>query len=79
MAQLALYLEKELIQELDRAAKAAGVSRSRFVADTLRARLEDKLPPSFFEVLGTWEDDRSVGEILKDIRRVPRSKRARLR
>jgi hypothetical protein len=29
---------------------------------------KDRLPDSFFEVLGTWEDDREPEEILRDIR-----------
>ena len=79
MAQLALYVEDDLMRRLDRAVKRAGVSRSRFVADALRQQLNDELPESFFEVLGTWEDTRTTAQILKDIRRAPRDRRARLR
>ena len=31
-------------------------------------QLENRLPDSFFAVLGTWEDSRSTEEILQDIR-----------
>lgn len=30
---------------------------------------KNRLPESFFAVLGTWEDDRDPEEILRDIRR----------
>lgn len=79
MAQLALYVEDDLMRRLDRAVKLAGVSRSRFVADALRQQLNDQLPESFFEVLGTWQDSRTPARILKDIRRAPRDRRVRVR
>jgi hypothetical protein len=31
-------------------------------------QLDDRLPDSFFAVLGSWEDNRSAEEILRDIR-----------
>jgi hypothetical protein len=34
----------------------------------LEAKLAGTLPESFFSVLGTWEDERSADEILRDIR-----------
>lgn len=79
MAQLALYLDAELLKRLDRAANLAGVSRSRFVADTLRQELDERLPESFFEVLGTWEDSRTPSRILRDIRRTPPDRRVAVR
>ena len=79
MAQLALYVEDGLMKRLDRAAKAAKMSRSSFVAEALRQHLDERLPESFFEVLGTWDDARGPEKILRDIRRVPRDRRARVR
>lgn len=79
MPQLALYVENALMKRLDRAAKQAGLSRSGFVARVLSQQLEDRLPETFFEVLGTWEDTRSPVEIVRDIRRAPRDRRVRLK
>lgn len=79
MAQLALYIDDELAKRLDRAAKVAKLSRSRFVAEALRRQLDDRLPDAFFEVLGSWEDDRGPAGILRDIRRTPRDRRVRVR
>lgn len=68
MAQLAIYLHDTLARKLDRAAKKAGLSRSRLVANLLERYFDDRLPDEFFEVLGTWEDERSVEDIVADIR-----------
>lgn len=79
MAQLALYVEDDLLKRLDRAAKQAGVSRSRFVARVLAQQLEERLPETFFEVLGSWEDERSPTQIIRDLRRAPRDRRVRVK
>ncbi|MHB8872123.1 MAG: ribbon-helix-helix protein, CopG family [Myxococcaceae bacterium] len=76
---MALYVDDELMKRLDRAAKLAKMSRSRFVAEALRQRLDERLPESFFEVLGSWVDERGPEQILRDIRRVPRDRRVRVR
>ena len=68
MAQLAIYLDDETARQLDKAAKKAGVSRSACVREALRVHLKNSLPRTFFDVLGTWEDDRNADEILDDIR-----------
>ncbi|MBI3181807.1 MAG: ribbon-helix-helix protein, CopG family [Myxococcales bacterium] len=79
MAQLAIYIDDALSRRLDAAARRAGMSRSRFVVEAVRKQLEDELPESFFAVLGTWEDDRGVEQILADIRRGPSERRAKLK
>ncbi len=68
VAQLAIYLHDTLARKLDRAAQKAGVSRSRLVANLLERHFDDRLPDEFFQVLGAWEDDRSVEDIVADIR-----------
>jgi hypothetical protein len=79
MAQLALYVEDDLMKRLDRAAKQSGLSRSGYVARLLAEQLGERLPETFFEVLGTWDDDRSPAQIVRDIRRAPKDRRARLK
>lgn len=68
MPQLALYLDETTAKALDEAAAREGLSRSAWVRRNLRALLDDRLPPSFFEVLGTWDDDREPDQILEEIR-----------
>lgn len=68
MPQLAIYLDDETSKLLDEASEREGVSRSAWVRQAVQSRLRNRLPDSFFAVLGTWEDDRDPEEILRDIR-----------
>jgi len=68
MPQLAIYLDDQTAKLLDEAAHRAGTSRSAWVRDAVQTRLANRLPESFFELYGSWEDDRSPEEILRDIR-----------
>ncbi len=71
MSQLALYLDEETARLLDEAAKKDGLSRSAWAREAIQAALKNRLPESFFNVLGKWEDSRSSEEILEDIRKEP--------
>lgn len=71
MAQLALYLDEETARLLDKAAQKDGVSRSAWARQAIQAALENRLPQSFFDVLGNWEDNRSADQIMADIRQYP--------
>lgn len=68
MPQLAIYLDDETAKQLSEASDREGISRSAWVKRAVHAHLKNRLPDSFFEVLGTWEDDREPEEILRDIR-----------
>jgi hypothetical protein len=68
MAQLAIYIDNKTAREINKASRKAGVSRSEWVSQVLKKELHQKLPDRFFQVLGTWEDDRKSEEILKEIR-----------
>ena len=68
MAQVAIYLDDETIDRLDAASKRDGMSRSAWVRMAVQARLTGQLPESFFNVLGTWEDDGDADAILRELR-----------
>jgi len=68
MAQLALYLDDETAERVDRAAREKGMSRSAWVRAVIRARLDDRLPDSFFATFGSWADERGPDDILADLR-----------
>ena len=69
MAQLALYLDEDTAKRVDDAARKEGLSRSAWVRSMIKKQLEDRLPESFFETLGTWEDAQlEPEEILTRIR-----------
>ena len=68
MAQLAIYIDEQLADRLEKAVKASGKSKSKWVADAIQAVLQDRWPEGFFELAGSWEDDASPDEIIKRIR-----------
>ncbi len=68
MAQLALYVDDETLRKLDERVRVEGGSRSAWVREAILARLTNRLPESFFDTIGAWEDERSPDEILADIR-----------
>jgi predicted transcriptional regulator len=68
MPRIAIYLDEDTKRRLTEAAEQEGVSRSAWVKRAVQSRLKDRLPESFFEVLGTWEDDREPEQILRDLR-----------
>jgi hypothetical protein len=69
MSQLAIYLDEKTARLLAKAARRDRLSRSAWVKKAVEAQLANRLPESFFQVLGTWDDGRSPEEILADIRR----------
>jgi predicted DNA-binding protein len=80
MTEIAIELDDETAERLRQASEKDGISPSAWVRQAIRIRLEDKLPDSFFAVLGTWEDSRSTEEILRDLRtEAPQAKRTALK
>ncbi len=69
MPQLAIYLDEDIAKKLDRAVKKSGKSRSKWVADLIKAKLEDDWPEDFFDLAGAWEGPESPEEILISIRK----------
>ena len=68
MAQLAIYIEDQLAERLDKAAKASRKSKSKWVADAIKRTLQDQWPEGFFDLAGSWEDDIGPDEIMRKIR-----------
>lgn len=69
MAQLAIYIDDQLAERLNRTVKASNKSKSRWVADAIRRSLQDQWPEGFFELAGSWEDDTGPEKILNRIRK----------
>jgi predicted transcriptional regulator len=67
MGQIAIYLENELQKKMDQRAKREGKSRSAWVKEAIEEKIQSGLPDSWFQVWGSWEDDRSSEAILEDI------------
>ena len=68
MAQLAIYIDEQLAKRLNKAVKASGKSKSKWVSDAIQSMLNDQWPKDFFELAGSWEDDGTPDEILQRIR-----------
>ena len=68
MSQLAIYINDQLAKRLDRAVKASGKSKSRWVADAIKRSLLDQWPEGFFGLAGSWEDAGGPEEIMNRIR-----------
>ena len=69
MAQMAIYIDNQLAQRLEKAVKASGKSKSKWVAEAIRRSLQDQWPEGFFELAGKWEDDVGPEEIINRIRK----------
>jgi len=72
MTEIAIQLDDDTAAALEEAAAEDAVSPSDWarqaVVIRLQPRHEDRLPRSFFDVLGTWEDDCEPEQILRRIR-----------
>ena len=68
MAQMAIYIEDQLAERLNKAAKTSGKSKSKWVADAIKRCLQDQWPEGFFDLAGSWEDDIGPDEIMRKIR-----------
>ena len=56
MAQVTLYLDEETIERVRNAARASGVSQSRWLADLVRERTAREWPDAVRELAGSWGD-----------------------
>jgi hypothetical protein len=63
MPQITIYLEEEVSTLVKAAAKEAGVSRSRWIADAIRSRVRSEWPASVRALAGAWPDFPSAEEI----------------
>jgi len=56
MGQVTLYLDSETEARMREAAKAAGVSQSRWLAALIRERTASEWPQSVVALAGAWAD-----------------------
>lgn len=67
MGQLTLYLDTQTEQAMKAAARAAGLSRSRWVANLIRARAGSEWPDSVVRLAGAWSDFPLAEELRQDL------------
>jgi hypothetical protein len=63
MAQITLYLDDETETRMRAAAKAAGLSQSRWVSELIREKTSDEWPASVACLVGAWADLPTVEEL----------------
>lgn len=63
MSQITLYLDDDSQEKMKEAARAAGVSQSRWVVDLIRARTAQAWPSSVVDLAGSWADMPEVDEL----------------
>lgn len=63
MGQVTLYLDTKTETRVKAAAKAAGISQSRWVADLIREKTTTEWPAWVSELVGSWKDLPSLEEI----------------
>ena len=56
MGQVTVYLDEETKRRVRRAAKAAGLSESRWVAELVRRERANEWPAQVRELAGAWPD-----------------------
>ena len=71
MPQVTIYLDEATNKQLSEACERQKRSKSAIAAEAIKKSLSNRLPESFFELFGSWEDDRSHEEIMADIRSGP--------
>ena len=65
MPQLNLYVDDPTHQTIKAAAKAAGVSLSKWVSNLVRERTSDEWPPEVLALAGSWKDFPDAEELRK--------------
>ena len=63
MGQITLYLDDETEKKMKAAARAAGISLSRWVNSLIRERTAEEWPASVARLAGAWADLSTVEEI----------------
>lgn len=75
MGQVTLYLDPETEAKMKEAAKAAGISQSRWLSELVRQKTASEWPPAIKTLAGAWADLPTAEELRKgmpeDLQREP--------
>ena len=63
MGQVTIYIDKETEAKMISFAKAAKVSKSKWISDVIREKVATEWPSSVRELAGAWEDFPSAEEL----------------
>ena len=65
MAHLTIYLNDDVDRRVRKAAKAANVSVSKWIAERIAKSVETSWPPEFLALAGSFPDFPDAGELRK--------------
>jgi hypothetical protein len=65
MAQITIYLDDDTLKAVNSAVKEAGVSKSEWIAEAVRQRMQHEWPASVLALFGAWPDFPAAEEIRK--------------
>ncbi len=57
MPQLSLYIDKEILHKIEKAAKIENLSISKWVSSKLKKILDNSWPNNYFELFGSIDDE----------------------
>ena len=63
MGQVTIYLDDETEHKMSDTARAQNLSKSKWVADVIREKLQAEWPRSVHEAAGTWADFPSLDSL----------------
>ena len=67
MGQVTLYLDEETEAKMRTAAKAAGLSQSRWVMSLIREKTATEWPASVAQLMGAWADMPTAEELREGV------------
>jgi len=56
MGQVTIYLEDEIEEKMSRAAKSEHLSKSKWIASLIKAKVASEWPESVVRLAGAWKD-----------------------
>jgi len=62
MGQVTIYLEDEIEEKMSAAAKAEHLSKSKWIASLIKAKVATEWPESISQLAGAWKDLPSAEE-----------------
>ena len=65
MAQITMYLDDDVLAHIKAVTKAAGMSKSQWIAEAIRLRMNTEWPESVRALAGAWPDFPTLEEIRK--------------
>lgn len=66
MPQITIYLDAKTAAQVNTAARAAGLSKSRWIAEAIRARAGSEWPPSVAALHGAWPDSPDLAQVRRN-------------